>query len=88
MLGSRLLAVKGQLQREGLVTHIVARSFTDLTPQLVRLADGHDFGDATLSRADEGRTSPAPSRDEVLLQRQELARRQARAALPAGRNFH
>ncbi|HEV7277980.1 MAG TPA: error-prone DNA polymerase [Devosiaceae bacterium] len=88
VLGSRLLAVKGQLQREGLVTHVVARSFTDLTPQLVALADGHDFGDATIARADEGRKGPAPSRDEVLLQRQELARRQARAALPAGRNFH
>src|SRR5690606_18755043 len=34
VLGSRLLAVRGQLQREGLVIHVIARTFTDLTPQL------------------------------------------------------
>ena len=56
VLGSRLLAVRGKLQREGLVTHVVARSFTDLTPQLVALANGHDLGDAVLARADEGRS--------------------------------
>jgi error-prone DNA polymerase len=89
VLGSRMLAVKGQLQREGLVIHIIARAFTDMTPWLLQIAGGHDLGDAVIAPADEGRnSSPAPSRNEVLLQHQELARRQARAALPAGRNFH
>ncbi len=37
---SRFLAVRGRLQRAGLVVHVLAQSFIDLTPQLARLADG------------------------------------------------
>lgn len=88
VLGSRLLAVRGQLQREGLVTHIVSRDFTDFTPHLLELAQGHDFGDAMLLRSDEGRTGPLPGRDEGERRRREMLDRQARAALPGGRNFH
>jgi len=90
VLGSRLLAVRGQLQREGLVTHLVAASFTDMTPHLTALANGHDLGDAVLSRADEGRNGP-PSydrRETGERRRLEALERQARAALPSGRNFH
>jgi error-prone DNA polymerase len=36
---SRLLAVRGRLQRQGLVVHVVAESFFDLTPELHRLRD-------------------------------------------------
>jgi error-prone DNA polymerase len=32
--GSRLLEVQGMLQREGLVTHVVARELVDRTPML------------------------------------------------------
>jgi len=74
VLGSRLLAVRGQLQREGLVTHLVSRSFTDFTSELVQLAQGHDLG--------------AADRDEGERRRREMLERQARAALPSGRNFH
>jgi error-prone DNA polymerase len=90
VLGSRLLAVRGQLQREGLVTHLVAQSFTDLTPELTALADGVEFGDGVLARADEGRTgSPeVDGRDLAEARRRQAAQRQARAALPSGRNFH
>ena len=88
VLGARLIAVRGQLQREGLVTHVVARSFVDFTPQLVQLAHGHDFGDAVLARADEGRTGHPAGRDEGERRRREALERQARAALPSGRNFH
>jgi error-prone DNA polymerase len=88
VLGSRLLAVRGQLQREGLVTHIVSRDFTDFTPRLLELAQGHDLGDAVLARGDEGRTGPQPGRDEGERRRREMLERQARAALPTGRNFH
>ena len=90
VLGSRLLAVRGQLQREGLVTHLVAESFTDLTDDLTALANGLDFSDAVLARADEGRTGPAThdSRDGGEARRREALQRQARAALPSGRNFH
>jgi len=88
VLGSRLLAVRGQLQREGLVTHIVSRDFTDFTPRLLELAQGHDFGNVVLARGDEGRTGPQPGRDEGERRRREMLDRQARAALPSGRNFH
>jgi len=88
VLSSRLLAVKGQLQREGLVVHIIARQFTDMTPYLLALADGHDMGNAVLSRADEGRGIPQDSRDEAQKRRRETIQRQIRSALPSGRNFH
>ncbi|WP_127754709.1 error-prone DNA polymerase [Devosia sp. 1566] len=90
VLGARMLAVKGELQREGLVIHIVARQLTDLTPTLLDIADGHPLGDAVLARADEGRTgtpgSRGPERDQ--LRHEDTARRHAHAALPSGRNFH
>jgi len=88
LLGSRLLAVRGQLQREGLVTHLVSRSFTDFTPALVQLAQGHDLGPAHLARADGPRQGPPHSRDESERRRREMLDRQARATLPSGRNFH
>ena len=77
VLGSRMLAVKGQLQREGLVIHVIARQFTDMTPYLLQIASGHDIGEAA-----------PPGRDEGLRRQQEAAQREARAALPVGRNFH
>jgi error-prone DNA polymerase len=88
VLGSRMLAVKGQLQREGLVIHIIAREFTDMTPWLLQIAGGHDIGDAMIAHADEGRNSSPDGRDEAMRRHQETAQRQARAALPVGRNFH
>ncbi|MBN9307753.1 error-prone DNA polymerase, partial [Devosia sp.] len=88
VLGSRLLAVRGQLQREGLVTHLVSRSFTDFTPRLIDLAQGLDIGTAGLAHGDEGRRGPQPGRDAGELKRQEQLRREAWAALPSGRNFH
>jgi error-prone DNA polymerase len=92
VLGSRMLAVKGQLQREGLVIHVIAREFTDMTPQLLKIASGHDLGDGALARGDEGKGGPYRSdtggRDDAYQRRRETAERQARAALPGGRNFH
>ncbi|KQW85822.1 DNA polymerase [Devosia sp. Root413D1] len=88
VLGSRLLAVRGQLQREGLVTHLVSRSFTDFTPSLLDLAQGLDIGNGVLAHGDEGRTGPQPGRDEGERRRREQLDREAYAALPSGRNFH
>ncbi|MEO6014311.1 MAG: error-prone DNA polymerase [Devosia sp.] len=88
ILGSRLLAVKGKLQVEGLVIHVIAESFADMTEDLTRLANGHAIGDAVIARGDEGKSGPRGGRDAGEKQREELQRRQARAALPGGRNFH
>lgn len=44
LLGARLLAVSGQVQKEGLVVHVLARKLEDLSPMLGRLATAsHDF---------------------------------------------
>jgi error-prone DNA polymerase len=44
LLGSRLLAVRGQVQRAGRVVHVLARRLEDLTPLLGRLSTtSHDF---------------------------------------------
>jgi len=88
VLGARMMAVKGQLQREGLVVHIIAADFEDLTPQLVAIANGHDIGDAVIANGDEGRTGPHGSRAFGKPGHEERIARQARAALPGGRNFH
>jgi DNA polymerase III alpha subunit len=90
LLASRLLAVHGKLQKEGLVIHIIAEDMVDLTPYLLDLSHGLDIGDAVVARADEGKSGPpsSQSRDRNRLREEELARRRAYAALPAGRNFH
>ncbi|WP_375450852.1 error-prone DNA polymerase [uncultured Devosia sp.] len=88
VLGARMLAVRGQLQREGLVIHIIAEQLTDMTPHLLDLAHGQDIGDRVLARGDEGRSGPHPGRDRQALLQVEAARRVAYAAMPSGRNFH
>jgi len=88
VLGARFMAVRGQVQREGLVVHLIARQLTDLTPALLALADGHDFTADTLSRTNVRhgpRQNPwigAKTADQKRLHRQ------AHTALPGGRNFH
>src|SRR5262249_51786791 len=44
LLGSRLLAVSGEVQRQGRVVHVLAKHLEDLSPLLGRLAtSSHDF---------------------------------------------
>jgi len=53
ILGAKLLGVDGEVQREGIVIHVIAKRLVDLTPLLARLTDvDADFGNA-LARADE-----------------------------------
>lgn len=87
ILGSKLMAVRGKLQIEGLVIHVVAEQFTDMTDDLVALANGQSIGNAALARGDEGRTDPVPQYDLSRIRHEEAAAREARAALPQGRNF-
>jgi error-prone DNA polymerase len=90
LLTSRMLAVRGQLQREGLVIHIIAEQLVDLTPHLLDISNGLDMGDAVVARADEGKSGPpgSHSRDRNAQREIEQARKRAWAALPTGRNFH
>ncbi|KKB07757.1 error-prone DNA polymerase [Devosia chinhatensis] len=90
LLSSRMLAVRGKVQSAHGVIHVVAEDMVDLTPQLLDLSHGKDFGDRILARADEGKSGPdrPESRNREALREIELARRRAYAALPGGRNFH
>ncbi|HVG50688.1 MAG TPA: error-prone DNA polymerase [Xanthobacteraceae bacterium] len=45
VMTSRFVAVRGRLQRAGLVIHVVAEDFIDMTAQLRRLSDGDLFAD-------------------------------------------
>ena len=60
-LGARLLCVSGELQREGLVIHVIVRHMRDLTDRLLALAGDHalpaPLGTTTAAR------SAYPSRD-------------------------
>lgn len=90
LLSSRMLAVRGQVQREGIVVHVIAEDMVDMTPALLDLSHGKDFGDKIVARADEGKSGPpgSQSRDRQAIREIELARRRAYSALPKGRNFH
>jgi error-prone DNA polymerase len=43
VMTSRFLAVRGRMQRAGLVIHVVAEGFTDLSSELPKLRDGELF---------------------------------------------
>jgi error-prone DNA polymerase len=88
VLGARVMGVRGKLQREGIVTHVIAQEFIDLTPQMMAISNGHDIGEAVVARADEGKSGPHGSRTRDRDQYREMMERRALAALPSGRNFH
>jgi len=88
VLSARMLAVKGELQREGLVIHVIANDLIDLTPELIAVAEGYDMGEAVIARADEGKTGPHGSRTRERDKHAEHDTRRAYNALPSGRNFH
>jgi error-prone DNA polymerase len=90
LLSSRMLAVRGKVQSGHGVIHVIAEDFEDMTPYLLDLSHGKDYGDRILARADEGKSGPpgSQSRDRNAVHEIELARRRAYAALPGGRNFH
>jgi len=54
-LGARMMRVDGELQREGLVIHVVARRITDLSDRLYALA-----GDSLMPEPRRGPTRPRP----------------------------
>jgi hypothetical protein len=70
-----------------LVIHVVAEEFTNMTDELVALADGRSIGDAALAHGDEGKQQHPPNYDIPRVRREEAEHRAARAALPKGRNF-
>ena len=77
VIGGRLLRVSGQLQREGIVTHLIADTVEDLSPMLAEL--GHPMDEAV------GRTDP---RADAAPRRKTAANLQPRARHPRERVGH
>lgn len=72
LLDSRLLSISGRLQREGLVTHIVADKLVDRSAELRRLSDVDGEFEKAVARGDVVRHLGRDPRDGI----------------PEGRNFH
>lgn len=53
VLGARTMGVRGQLQREGIVTHVIAKEFIALTPQMMAISGG--MGEAVAAALPSGR---------------------------------
>jgi DNA-directed DNA polymerase III PolC len=64
VMGSRLLAVSGHVQREGLVIHLVAERLWDWSADLDRIADLDEFK-VHNGRGDEARTDQGDRRVQV-----------------------
>src|SRR5262249_34020870 len=61
VMGSRLLAVSGHVQREGLVIHLVAERLSDWSTELDTISDLHGLT-MPHGRGDEVRTDPGARR--------------------------
>jgi len=86
VLQGRLVAVKGRLQREKIVTHLIAEEIIDHSGLLDALAAGHEFGAEPQREpmpAPEGARKPAPA-----VARPRHPRDQHRALFPRSRDFH
>jgi error-prone DNA polymerase len=87
VLGARLCAVDGVVQKEGEVIHVVAERLHDYSPLLARLS-GTEF-DMSVTNADEVRRPvEADSRSHPRNVRHNLSYKPAAGVMPKGRNFH
>ncbi|MEX3011834.1 error-prone DNA polymerase [Hoeflea sp. TYP-13] len=102
VIGSRFIGVRGPLQSQDGVIHVVARELEDLTPLLTGLSDADAPIDG-LARADEVKRNPISPKDRVrpamrlrhLFEQAPQTRTigdqhlsDTRRVLPGGRNFH
>lgn len=87
VMTSRLIMIKGRIQRAGDIVHLVADSLEDMTPELALLSEGGETLRAPLDRADE--VTRPNLRDEAYLAATMPARhpRDARV-IPRSRDFH
>ncbi len=63
VMGSRLMGVRGRVQREGIVIHLVAEQLWDWSADLDRIADRDHSFRLTMGRGDQARTSTPDPRD-------------------------
>ena len=88
ILSSRLIRVTGKLQREGVVTHIIAEDVVDLSDRLDALGDGRTLEPAW-ARADEVKYGGAPDPRQSRSPRPGLTRHPRNNHITIkSRNFH
>jgi error-prone DNA polymerase len=86
VLTSRLLFVRGRVQREGIVIHVVADDLEDWTQEL-GLLSSEDFGEAVIARAD-GVKHPGQDPRDGNHSKEEQKRMRAARFVPRSRDFH
>ncbi len=85
VLGSRLLGVRGKLQKESGVIHVLSNSLIDLSFHLKSLSDAVPPSGNFLANADEVRR---PVNEDQRLHRRRRSVTAEAKVLPKGRNFH
>jgi error-prone DNA polymerase len=83
VIAARLLGVRGTLQREQGVIHVVARELIDMSAYLRSLSEKHGGGEAFLSPSDHVKHGGEDPRG-----RQRRGQGSMGDVLPKGRNFH
>jgi hypothetical protein len=79
--------VRGRLQREGEVIHVIAGTITNLNHRLPELSDGGPTMPATFSRADEI-VSPRETPQVIQAANKSLAADRVAKAFANSRDFH
>jgi error-prone DNA polymerase len=87
VLGARLCAVDGVVQKEGEVIHVVAERLYDYSPLLARLS-GTELDMAVTNGDEVRRPVEADSRSHPRNIRHNLSYKPAAGVMPKGRNFH
>ncbi|HEX7777196.1 MAG TPA: error-prone DNA polymerase [Parvibaculum sp.] len=86
VLTSRLFGIKGRVQKEGIVVHVIADEIEDLTYELSTISSVAGIGDANLARGDIAHDGPDPRvRRAALYEEQQL---RAARFVPKSRDFH
>ncbi len=81
VMGARLLGVRGRIQREGLVIHLVAEQLWDWSADLDRIAEIDETFRLTTGRGDEVRSDPGDRR--VAVPEANATRHRSSRAVPA-----
>ena len=84
-MGARLLAVSGHVQREGLVTHLVAERLWDWSSELDRIADMDEDFRLPMARNDAVRTDRPDPR--VAVPEANATRHRSGKGLPAKKPY-
>lgn len=86
VLTSRLFGIKGRVQKEGIIVHVIADEIEDLTHELATISTANDMGAANLARGDLGGDGPDPRAAKAA--RHDAQHLRAARFVPKSRDFH